>query len=146
MRKMTNSQLFAALVAVFLAGAAANAHHSFAPYDIRTRIELSGVVESWRFMRPHPELRLKEAGVDGRTWTLEVATRAWERQEIPHDAIEAGDQLDIIIWPARDGSAEGVLSAFTKSGEFTLIHDEIRQRSANEAADAANSERNRRDR
>lgn len=139
---MTNTQLLAALVAVFLAGAVANAHHSFAPYDIRTRIELSGVVESWRFMRPHPQLLLKETGNDGRTWTLEVATRQWERQGIPQDAIEAGDELEIMVWPARDGSAEGVLSAFTKNGEFTLIHDEVRQRSANEAADAAESESN----
>ena len=138
---MSNKQLIAALVAVYLVGAVANAHHSFAPYDIRTRIELSGVVESWRFMRPHPVLMLKEAGEDGRTWELEVATRQWERQGIPRDALEAGDQLDVMIWPARDGSAEGVLSAFTKDGEFTLIHDQVRQRSANEAADAADRAR-----
>ena len=73
--------LFAALV-LPLGG---QAHHSFAPYDIRTKIEFSGVV----------------------------------------------------VWPARDGSPEGVLSAFTSDGVYTLIHEEVRQRSANEAADAA---------
>jgi hypothetical protein len=124
------------LAAVFFVGSAI-AHHSFAPYDIRQTIEFSGTVESWRFMRPHPVLKLKEAGADGRTWTIEVATRQWERQEIPHDAIANGDTLDVVVWPARDGSAEGVLSAFTNNGEFTLIQDQIRQRSAVEAAEAA---------
>ena len=124
------------LTAVLLAGSAI-AHHSFAPYDIRQTIEVSGVVESWRFMRPHPILELREEGENGRTWTIEVATRAWERQEIPHDAIENGDFLDAVVWPARNGSAEGVLSAFTIDGVYTLIHDQIRQRSAVEAAEAA---------
>lgn len=127
----------ALLVGAVLLSAVATAHHSFAPYDIRTRIELTGVVESWRFIRPHPELVLRETGEDGRTWTLEVATRQWERQEIPHDAIKNGDQLDVMVWPRRDGTPEGVLSAFTNDGVFTLIHDQVRQRSANEAADAA---------
>lgn len=125
------------LAAALLLATGATAHHSFAPYDIRTRIELTGVVESWRFIRPHPQLVLRETGDDGRTWTLEVATRQWERQEIPRDAIRNGDQLDVMIWPRRDGSPEGVLSAFTSDGVFTLIHDQVRQRSANEAADAA---------
>ena len=93
-------------------------------------------------MRPHPILELKEEGEDGRTWRIEVATRQWERQEIPTDAIAAGDYLDVVIWPARNGSAEGVLSAFTNDGVYTLIHDEVRQRSANEAADAASAEGN----
>ena len=115
----------------------AQAHHSFAPYDIRTKIELSGVVESWQFVRPHPILELREEGAEGRTWRIEVATRRWERQEIPTDAIKEGDVLDVVVWPARDGSLEAVLSAFTNDGVYTLIHNEIRQRSANEAADEA---------
>ena len=130
------------LPAAMLLSGGAQAHHSFAPYNIRQKVEFSGVVESWRFARPHPILELKEEGQDGRTWRIEVATRQWERQEIPTDAIAAGDHLDVVIWPARDGSAEGVLSAFTNDGVYTLIHDEVRQRSANEAADAANAEGN----
>jgi hypothetical protein len=129
------------LSALLLLSAGASGHHSFAPYDIRTRIEFSGFVESWRFMQPHPVLVLKEEGADGRTWTIEVATRQWQRKEIPTDAIENGDQLDVIVWPARDGSAAGVLSAFTKDGVFTLIHDEIRQRSAVQAAEEADAAR-----
>ena len=131
--------LFAALV-LPLGG---QTHHSFAPYDIRTKIELSGVVESWHFVRPHPMLELKEEGGEERTWRIEVAIRRWERQEIPTDAIKEGDVLDVLVWPARDGSPEGVLSAFTNDGVYTLIHAEIRQRAANEAADAAEAAGNR---
>ena len=95
---------------------------------------------SWRvgpFVRPHPILELREEGAEGRTWRIEVATRRWERREIPTDAIKEGDVLDVVVWPARDGSPEGVLSAFTNDGVYTLIHNEIRQRAANEAAEAA---------
>ncbi|MFL2546101.1 MAG: DUF6152 family protein [Candidatus Rariloculaceae bacterium] len=127
------------LMAALLLVGVAKAHHSFAPYDIRQKVEFSGVVESWRFARPHPILMIREDGEDGRTWKLEVATRQWERQEIPKDAIESGDALDVVIWPARDGSAEGVLSAFTNDGVYALIHDEVRQRSANEAAEASSN-------
>lgn len=125
--------LFAALVLPL----GSQAHHSFAPYDIRTKIEFSGVVESWRFARPHPILELKEDSGEEHVWRIEVATRRWEQQEIPTDAIKEGDELDVVVWPARDGSPEGVLSAFTKHGVYTLIHEEVRQRSANEAAEAA---------
>ncbi len=125
------------LVAALLLSGGAQAHHSFAPYDIRQTIEFSGVVESWRFARPHPILILKEEGENGRSWRIEIATRRWEQQEIPTDAIADGDLLDVVVWPARDGSAEGALSAFTNDGIYTLIHDEIRQRSAVEAAEAA---------
>ena len=130
--------LFAALVLPM----GGQAHHSFAPYDIRTKIEFSGVVESWRFVRPHPMLELREQGGEERTWRIKVATRQWERQEIPTDAIKAGDVLDVVVWPARDGSPEGVLSAFTNDGVYRLIHEEVRQRSANEAADAAEAAEN----
>ena len=125
--------LFAALVLPL----GTQAHHSFAPYDIRTKIEFSGVVESWRFARPHPILELKAEGGEEHVWRIEVATRRWEQQEIPTDAIKEGDVLDVVVWPAKDGSPEGVLSAFTKDGVYTLIHEEVRQRSANEAAEAA---------
>ena len=132
---MRNSLL--TLLGTLLLIGAAQAHHSFAPYDIRTKIQLSGVVESWRFVRPHPMLELREEGEDGRTWRIEVATRQWERKEIPTDIIKEGDRLDVVIWPARNGSAEGVLSAFTNDGVYTLVHEEVRQRSAVEAAEAA---------
>jgi len=130
--------LFAALVLPL----GSQAHHSFAPYDIRTKIEFSGVVESWRFVRPQPMLELREDGGEERTWRIEVATRRWLQQEIPTDAIKPGDVLDVVVWPARDGSPEGVLSAFTNDGVYTLIHEEVRQRSANEAAEAAEAAAN----
>ncbi len=125
------------LFATLVLPVGSQAHHSFAPYDIRTKIEISGVVESWRFARPHPVLELKEDSGEEHVWRIEVATRRWEQQEIPTDAIKEGDVLDVVVWPARDGSPEGVLSAFTKDGVYTLIHEEVRQRSANEAAEAA---------
>ncbi len=134
MKKMKS--ILAILLTVLVLPQVGQAHHSFAFYDIRTKIEFSGVVESWRFIRPHPMLVLKEDGAEGRTWRIEVATRQWQRRGIPTDAIQAGDVLEVVVWPARDGSPEGVLSAFTNDGVYRLIHEEVRQGSANEAAEA----------
>ena len=40
------------------------------------------------------------------------------------------------IWPARTGVPEATLSGFEKEGTYYNVHEEVGQRSGNEAADA----------
>jgi hypothetical protein len=107
--------------------AASLAHHSYAPYDIRNAIEISGVAESFAY---------KLVDEDGVSWEIEVPIRRWERAGIAPDAIEAGDELVVRIFPARNGSPKAALSGFTKNGEYYSVTEQIGQRSGNEAADA----------
>ncbi len=123
--------------AMLIPAAASYAHHSFAPYDIRNPIEISGVTEDFVYRRPHPKLSLVDE--EGVSWEIEVPTQRWEREGLARDAIEPGDQLVVRVFPARDGAPLAAMSGFTKDGTYYTITDEVRQRSGNEAADAIES-------
>lgn len=123
--------VFCGIMAPF---AASDAHHSFAPYDIRNAVEISGVAEEFVYRRPHPLLILKDE--DGVTWRIEVALRRWQRAGLAADAIEAGDALKVKVFPARSGAPQAALSGFTKNGSYYSVTEQVRQRSGNEAADA----------
>lgn len=112
----------------------AYAHHSFAPYDIRNPIEITGVAEDFVYRRPHPMLTLlDDANVE---WEIEVPLRFWDRAGIAQDAIKPGDELMVRGFPARNGDPEMAMAGFAVNGTYTSVHEEIGQRSGNEAADA----------
>lgn len=122
------------VVATLLPAAASFAHHSFAPYDIRNPIEISGIAEDFVFRRPHPMLTLLDTvGVE---WEIEVPIRFWERAGLPQDAIKPGDELRVLVHPARNGDPEAALGGFEVNGTYHAIHEEVGQQSGNEAADA----------
>jgi hypothetical protein len=124
-------------LAILAPTAASYAHHSFAPYDIRNPIEITGVAEDFVYRRPHPKLTLLDE--EGVSWEIEVPIRRWEREGHPPDLIEAGDQLAVLVFPARNGSPKAAISGFTKEGTFYNVTAEVRQQSGNEAADAIES-------
>ena len=113
---------------------ASHAHHSFAPYDIRNAIEVSGVASKFVYRLPHPMLSLVD--VEGVTWHIEVPIRRWERAGHDPDLIEAGDKLVVRVFPARNGSPNAAMSGFTKAGKYYSVTENVRQQSGNEAADA----------
>ena len=110
------------------------AHHSLAPYDIRNAIEIVGVTEDFVYERPHPMLTLLDS--ENVEWEIEVPLRFWNRAGIAQDAIKPGDELMVRGWPARNGAPKMVLSGFELGGTYFNVHEEVGQRSANEAADA----------
>ena len=120
-----------------LAAGSLSAHHSFAPYDIRNPVDIAGVAVDFVYRRPHPMLTfLDENNVE---WEIEVPVRFWERAGLPQDAIAAGDEIIVRGFPARTGVAKMALAAFEKEGTFYSVHEQVGQRSANEAADAIES-------
>ena len=76
------------VLGVMFPTASSYAHHSFAPYDIRNPIEITGTVERWQFRNPHARLILKDE--DGVSWDIEVPNRQWQRAGLEQDAIEGG--------------------------------------------------------
>lgn len=125
------------VLAMLIPAASSYAHHSFAPYDIRNPIEISGVAEDFVFRRPHPMLTLLDS--EGVEWEIEVPTRFWERAGLAQDAIKPGDELRVLVHPARNGDPEAALGGFEVNGTYHAIHEEVGQRSGNEAADAIES-------
>ena len=113
------------------------AHHSFAPYDIRNAVEITGVAEDFAYRRPHPKLSLVDE--EGVSWEIEVPIRRWEQAGLATDAIEPGDQLVVRVFPARNGAPKAAMSGFKKDGTYYSVTEDVRQRSGNEAADAIES-------
>ena len=124
---------FATLCCLLVTGYAF-AHHSFAPYDIRNPIEITGVAEDFVYRRPHPMLTLLDD--ENVQWEIEVPLRFWDRAGIAQDAIKPGDELMVRGFPARNGDPEMAMGGFEVNGMYYAVHEEIGQRSGNEAADA----------
>lgn len=104
---MLGKTLLLALPCLFLS-VAVRAHHSFSVYyDPEVMVEVSGVVENFRFSNPHGIIHLKARDANGNdvTWTVEttapvfMARRGWSK-----DTIRAGEQVTIKGWHSRDGS------------------------------------------
>lgn len=96
----------AAVLLVF-AGAAAQAHHSFAVYFDPTRdVSVTGKVTAFRFTNPHGIVVLDVTDAQGRVreWRAEtnapvvLMRRGWKR-----DSIRPGETVTIDGWPSRDG-------------------------------------------
>ena len=129
---MAFNRLLLGIFSVFISGSIL-AHHSYAPYDIRNSVDLPGLVESFRFISPHPQLLLvDEKGVE---WDIEIPIMFWRRAEYPEDAIKAGDQIVVKGFPARNGSPKMALAGFEVGGTYYPVHEQINQRTAVEAAD-----------
>lgn len=94
----------------------ASAHHSSAMFDSSTEVTLKGTVVEWRWINPHSTLRLDVKGTDGTVKTWSVATsniadlskRGWSRR-----TFSAGDEVTVVIRPARSGEPVGMIESVT---------------------------------
>jgi hypothetical protein len=111
--------LFALCVVVttlMLAPAPAAAHHSSAMFDSSQEVTLKGTVVEWKWINPHATLRLDVKGPDGTVKTWSVATsniadlskRGWTRR-----VFNAGDEVTVVIRPARSGEPVGMIESVT---------------------------------
>ena len=95
---------------VALGAAMAQAHHSFAVHFIgeaEGMIEVSGVVDEFRFSNPHGILGFTVTSEDGTAvaWRAETNSpsvlrrRGWSK-----DSLQVGDNITVLGFPARDGT------------------------------------------
>ena len=110
------------LVGVALCGLMATvslqAHHSLAGvYDMKKDMEMSGSVESVKFVNPHGSLTIAVKNPDGTTtsWvmTLGSATSLAQRGigKTGANALHAGDNITVKFLPARNGAPLGFLKS-----------------------------------
>lgn len=109
--------VFVLAIAMGLASAPGAAHHSAAAqYDVNRTISLNGVVREFRFVNPHSVVRLLVSDDTGKevVWSAEWApTTILRRFGMKPDAIRTGDHVTIVGNPARDGSADLLVSTIT---------------------------------
>ena len=108
------------LVCVALCGMIAvgtlQAHHSLAGvYDMKKDMELSGAVESVKFVNPHGSLTIAVKNPDGSStnWVLTLGSATGLAQrgigKTGPNALHVGDKITVKFLPARDGSPLGFL-------------------------------------
>ena len=99
-----------------LSSVSLQAHHSLAGvYDMKKEVEMSGAVESVKFVNPHGSLTVSVKNPDGSAtpWvlTLGSATALAQRGigKTGPNALHAGDNIKVKFLPAKDGSPLGFL-------------------------------------
>ena len=102
--------LATALCAVGLA-LPASAHHSFAMFDTRQEVTLSGTVREFQWTNPHSWLQL-QVPEGGRTveYSIELGSpNTMSRKGWRRGTFKPGDKVTVVINPMRDGSPGGSL-------------------------------------
>ena len=113
---MINRILVCIVLCGFMTAGSLLAHHSLAGvYDMKKDMELSGEVESIKFVNPHGSLTVAVKNADGSStsWvlTLGSATALAQRGvgKTGPNALHTGDKITVKFIPAKDGSPLGFL-------------------------------------
>src|SRR5258708_6799202 len=85
----------------------ASAHHGWATFDSQMKVTLKGAVTDFHFVNPHSvvEFEVKDAKGQVQEWEGELTSpshlvpRGWSAS-----SLEAGDQVTITGYPARNGA------------------------------------------
>jgi hypothetical protein len=96
------------------------AHHSLAGvYDMKKDMELSGTVDSVKFVNPHGSLTVAVKNPDGTStnWVLTLGSATGLAQrgigKTGPNALHNGDNIKVKFLPAKDGSPLGFLKSVT---------------------------------
>ena len=105
-RKGSWLALLAALVAT-----PALAHHSFAMFDTRSEVTLTGAVREFQWTNPHSWLQLQvERGGTTVEYSIELGSpNSMSRRGWRKTTFLPGDKVTVVINPMRDGAPGGAL-------------------------------------
>ena len=113
---MIKRTLVCVVMSGFMTAGSLLAHHSLAGvYDMKKDMELSGAVDSVKFVNPHGSLTVAVKNPDGSTsnWvlTLGSATALAQRGigKTGPNALHTGDKITVKFFPAKDGGPLGAL-------------------------------------
>ena len=106
----------AAALAVVAAGVPAQAHHSFAMFDLQKQVTVSGTVRQFQWTNPHAYIQLvaKDASGNDVEWSLEMGApmylyaRGWRP-----GTLKAGQRITVTLNPLRNGRPGGVVRDVT---------------------------------
>ena len=106
----------AAAVAVVAAGVPAQAHHSFAMFDLQKQVTVSGTVRQFQWTNPHAYIQLvaKDASGNDVEWSMEMGApmylyaRGWRP-----GTLKAGQRITVTLNPLRNGRPGGVVRDVT---------------------------------
>ena len=109
MKVITQLGITAALV---LSAAAANAHHSFAMFDLGKDVTVDAVIKEVQFTNPHVWLQIlvKDDKGTETEWSIESgAPGMMMRNGWKPSTLKSGDKVTLTLHPLRDGRPGGSL-------------------------------------
>jgi hypothetical protein len=123
--KTKHACLALAAVLTVGAGAPAVAHHAFSMYDATVYQKVSGTVKSYTWANPHTMVAIATKGPDGKEleWLAECSPvnmlrgKGWTAK-----SLAAGDKVDFVLHPNRNGVPYGLLVSATKT-DGTVLKD-----------------------
>jgi hypothetical protein len=98
--------VLASLLVTVCLGVPAEAHHSFAMFDMTKTLVLNGTVTEFQWTNPHSWLQVKvpdgKGGADD--WSIELGTVSGLRQAgWKPGTFKPGDKVTVTVHPLRDG-------------------------------------------
>lgn len=117
MKKLIAITALALLVTSIAVLNSADAHHSFAMFDLSQHKLIEGRVTAWNYNNPHSWLHLEVEGEDGemQTWSFEGASPVHAaRQGVTGLTFSKGEFLRVIMSPIRDGRNAGAMCFVVK--------------------------------
>ena len=97
-------------MALLGSGEAAFAHHSFAAFDMKQELWLSGTVSEVQYKNPHAWVFLDVTDANGNTetWAIESGgPNILKRMGWKKNTIKVGDRVKALIHPMRDSTKKG---------------------------------------
>lgn len=106
----------AVLGALALGAGTAQAHHSFAMFDMTREVTVSGTVKQFQWTNPHAYIQLTSKDEQGRDveWSMEMGApmylyaRGWRPS-----SLKAGTRITVTLNPLRNGRPGGVVRDVT---------------------------------
>ena len=122
--KLRAARACAAVIAGWLVGGAAWAHHSFSVFDMATEQTLEGEVVEFQWTNPHTWTWLNVANADGSVtkWGLEgmspnfLGRRGWSKS-----TLMPGDRVKIVIAPLKSGEPGGTFLRATLADGTQMV-------------------------
>src|SRR5690242_15722236 len=116
-------RLAACSIALLLVSAA-HAHHSQSEFDLRSKLEVEGVVTKLEWKSPHGRLYVDVKDDKGETvsWNFELPSpntlmrRGWKR-----DALQPGDRVKVEANPARNFPTIGIATEIRDANDKPLF-------------------------
>lgn len=117
---MTYTRAALTVLALLAGAGAATAHHSYAMFDARKTVSVTGTVTEFKFINPHTWIIIgvKDPATGSQVeWRLEgggaygLAKRGWKRT-----SLKTGDEVVVLINPLVDGTPGGAFLKATFNG------------------------------
>jgi hypothetical protein len=109
---------------VLLHGGSSQAHHSFAMFDRKSEVALTGTVQAFQLTNPHSYIQLV-LDKDGVNWTIEAeSANGLLRKNWKRNSLLVGEKITVHAHPLRSG-APGAQLLWIQKADGTILGNKV---------------------